>query len=234
VARFRVDTYDHREVDGFMKRALRIALSLVLVSVAALVGINIYVLAATAPFIFDEAKDVPRAYAVLVPGAFAYRDGRLSHVLYDRVQRAQDLYRAGTVKRFLLSGDHGRKTYNEVNIMKSHLMKRGVPGADIFTDHAGFITYDSIVRAKRVFQVRDMVVVTQRYHLPRAVYIARTNGIDAYGLAADRRTYRAILWYRVREFVAVGKAFVWLLIDKRPRFLGTPIPITGDSAKSWD
>ncbi len=184
--------------------------------------------------IYEDAERVPPGTAALVLGASVHGGGRLSHVLEDRMEQALLLYKMGRVKKLLLSGDHGTRRYDEVNSMRQWLLERKVRPADIFLDHAGFSTYNSVVRAKRVFLVSDVVIVTQRYHLPRALYIAVENGMTARGLAADRRTYVHIRYYRFREFFANLRAFFDVATDRRPKFLGSPVPITGDGRKSWD
>src|SRR5439155_2231287 len=109
------------------------------------------------------------------------------------IRAAEDLYRARRVDKLLLSGDHGRPDYDEVGTMRRILLADGIPGADIFTDHAGFDTWDSAQRARRVFDVSSAVVVTQRFHMARALFDARRAGLHVTGFAADRRDYGPIL-----------------------------------------
>ena len=147
---------------------------------------------------------------------------------------AIELYTGKKIKRFLLSGDHGRKNYDEVNSMKNYLLEKGINTEDIFLDHAGFDTYSTIVRAKEVFGVEKAIIVTQEFHLSRAVYIARSKGIEAYGIKADRQDYYSLVRLKIRETIAKVKAFSEVMINKKPRFLGSKIPITGDSKLSYD
>jgi SanA protein len=195
---------------------------------------NALVLARSRKHIVEPTSDVPAKYTALVLGARVYSGGAMSAMLADRLQTAVTLYREGTVERFLLSGDHGRTDYDEVNAMKVFLLREGVPPADIFLDHAGFDTYDSVYRAKAVFGVTDVLVVTQRFHLPRAVYAARALGLDAHGVVADRQRYAGELRNQLRESLARVKAVANVLLGAKPTFLGNSIPITGDSSKSWD
>jgi SanA protein len=182
----------------------------------------------------DDAKQVPHAQAALVLGAQVKPDGTPSAMLADRIAAAEELYKAGRVDKLLLSGDHSRWTYDEVGTMRRILLARGVPADDIFTDHAGFDTWDSAQRAKRVFGVRSAVVVTQRFHMARALYGARRAGLDATGYAADRRRYgRVMARLRVREAAARVKSFGDALTGADPHFLGARIPITGDGRASW-
>ena len=187
------------------------------------------------PYIYsDTVHRMPNCYTVMVLGASVHRNGDLSPILLDRVNSAVELYKTGKVKRFLLTGDHGSIDYDEVNTMKNYLIRMGIDSADIFLDHAGFDTYSSMVRAKEVFKVDSLYIVTQNYHLYRAVYIARQCGLNAYGYVADRRRYDGIIKYTFREWLANVKSWVWVNTNHKPVYLGKPIPITGDSRTSWD
>jgi vancomycin permeability regulator SanA len=197
-------------------------------------AINLYVIRNSERYIVRNAVAPPRAAAVLVPGAAVWRGGRLSHILEDRAVTALYLYRKGAVKKILVSGDHGTRRYDEVNALKKYFLERGVRPADLFLDHAGFDTYSSMARASRVFAARDLVVVTQEFHLHRALYLARRSGLEARGVPADRRPYVNAARYRVREYFARVKAFANVLSRREPRFLGRTIPITGDGRASWD
>lgn len=200
-------------------------------------GINLYISKAAGHAIYEHGQKVPKAYAALILGAKVHPSGRLSHMLEDRVITGLELYREGTVQKLLLSGDHGQKEYDEVNAMRAYLLKHGVPAQDIFMDHAGFNTYASMYRARDVFQVQDVIVVTQKFHLPRAVYIARQLGLQAVGLVADRRVYMPASQIKstVRELLARVKAFVDVhLLHAQPKYLGEAIPITGDGRKTVD
>jgi SanA protein len=185
------------------------------------------------PVTTDTAK-VPHAQAALVLGAQVYRDGRPSIMLADRISAAAELYKAGRVDKLLLSGDHSRKTYDEVGTMRRILLAQGIPAQDIFTDHAGFDTWDSAQRARRVFDVKTAVVVTQRFHMARALYDARRAGLQVTGFAADRRGYgRVMRRLQVREAAARVKTLGDAISGANPHFLGTEIPITGDGRVSW-
>jgi len=180
------------------------------------------------------AADLSPRTAVIVPGARVYPSGEPSLPLADRLDCAVDLYRAGVVRRVLVSGDHGQAAYDEPNAMRRYLLARGVADADIFLDHAGFRTLDTMARAARVFGVRDAVVCTQAFHLERAVFLARRAGIDAVGVAADRHAYPSATFDLVRERLAVARAAVDAVLGVGPRLLGPEIPIGGDPAPSRD
>ncbi len=202
---------------------------------ALLVGfMNYRIFKASEGKIFTKEKNIPSAYTGIVLGAFVNKSGKPSWALRDRLDRALWLYRTGKIKRFLLSGDHGQAHYDEVNHMKRYLIRNKVPSSAIFLDHAGFDTYDSMTRANRVFQIDRAIIITQKFHLPRAIYIAQRKGIKAYGFVADQRKYRGSRWYAVREVLAKVKAYLEVNLNLSPKYLGAPIPITGDSRKSYD
>ncbi|MBX3222934.1 MAG: YdcF family protein [Labilithrix sp.] len=164
----------------------------------------------------------------LVLGAGVAEDGAPSWVLHDRLAEALALYQAGRVRTILVSGDHGRREYDEPNAMRAWLEARGVPPSAIFMDHAGFDTYSSVWRAKHVFGASRVVVVTQRFHLPRALWVARSLGIEAEGAAADRRLYRGAVWFEAREVLSRTKAFVDVAGGRKPRHAGPPISLDQD------
>ncbi|AEI41827.1 SanA/YdcF family protein [Paenibacillus mucilaginosus] len=216
------------------RRALLLLASMLLLGGGTITLVDRHVQAGAAPYLYKGAE-VPGAEAIVVLGAFVYADGRVSDIVRDRLDTALELYRAGKAPKILVSGDHGRQDYDEVNTMKNYLLKAGVPEEDIFMDHAGFDTYDSMYRARDVFLVRRAIVVTQEYHVKRAVYLARELGIEAYGVSADRRQYRAIAKYKAREVLARNKDFVGVhLLGMKPKYLGEAIPITSDGRATND
>lgn len=194
------------------------------------VACNAAVLAGGAP----SKGRVDPVDCALVLGARVYAGGEVSAVLEDRLETGLALYRSGRVSRLLLSGDHGGSDYDEVNTMRRWLEARGVPPEALFLDHAGFDTYSSMRRARDVFRVRRMLVVTQRFHLPRALYIARSLGLEADGVIADRRMYRGVVYSEAREIASRTRAFVDVARDREPRFLGAPIPIFTDGRATRD
>lgn len=198
------------------------------------VFVNFYILKQSNKYIFENVRDVPETQAALILGSRVYSSGQMSDVLLDRVIRGLELYKNGNVKKLLISGDHGQKEYDEVNTVKDYLLKNGVPGADIFLDHAGFDTYDSLYRARDIFEIKSLIIVTQKFHLPRALYIGNALGIETYGYIADRQPYLAAEWNKIRESLARFKAFLNVTLRSKPKFLGDHIPITGDSKLSWD
>lgn len=176
----------------------------------------------------DAPRSVPQADCVLVLGAGVRDDGSPSDVLRDRLDEALSLYRAGRAKRILVTGDHRAHEYDEPNTMRAYLEASGVPPEVIFMDHAGVDTYSSMWRARHVFGASRVLVVTQRFHLARSVWVARSLGMEAEGSAADRRAYRGIAWLQAREVMSRTKAFVDIAVGREPRHRGPRIPLDGD------
>jgi SanA protein len=212
-----------------------VILLLGLAVLAAAWSMNQWVRYRAQPYIVS-AEGVEHAQAAIVLGALVYnKTGRLSPVLQDRVDTAIQLYKAGKVDRLLMSGDHGDPFYDEVNSMRAYAAQKGVPDEHIFTDHAGFNTYDTMARARRVFLVDNAVVVTNGFHLHRSVFLARQAGIRAQGVAADQHELFDASFNDRREFLARCKAVLNVYILRPdPTFLGTAIPITGDAGLSHD
>ena len=170
---------------------------------------------------------------VIVLGAGIWGD-EPSPMLADRLAKGLELYEAGVAPKIIMSGDHGQTDYDEVNLMKSYAMERGVPSEDVFMDHAGFSTYDSMYRAKYVFQAKRVVIVTQEYHLFRAVHIANQLGLEAYGVSTDPRFYGGEVHREVREILARDKDFFKCFIKPKSTYVGDPIPIGGDGNATND
>lgn len=175
-----------------------------------------------------------RASVVIVPGAGLKHDETPSDVLSDRLMVALALYDDGRVEKILCSGDDGQVQYDEVNAMRVWLIDRGVDADDIFLDHAGFDTYDTMTRAAEVFGVTHAVIVTQDFHLPRALYIAHAKGIEVQGVSASLQPYVAQDAYRMREIPSRIKAFFEVLFRVRPTYLGDAIDVMGDGRVTWD
>lgn len=183
-----------------------------------------------------NADDVPQSQAILVLGAYVFPDGTASQMLEERLKVGYELYKKGKAGKIIVSGDHSRKSYDEVNVMKKFFLDKNVPAEDVFMDHAGFTTYDSMYRARDIFKVNKMIVVTQEFHLPRAVFIAREMGIEAYGVGASTGNYGnlVMLSNNIRETLARSKAFIAVAIRPCPTFLGEEIPVTGNGKATDD
>lgn len=216
------------------KRTLVIAL-IIIAGLAFLAGaivftINAHMVSSTRSAILspEEAAAKEGINCILVLGCRVYEDGSLSHMLQDRLQRGLELYLAGAAPKLLMSGDHGQKDYDEVNAMKRFAIEKGVPSEDVFMDHAGFSTYESLYRAKEIFGVEKVIIVTQEYHLQRALYIAQQLGLEAYGVASDYRSYAGQILREIREILARNKDFVNTLFWPEPTWLGEFVPIDGN------
>ena len=209
---------------------LAIALALAVLMGTVVLGINGYVMAVTRKQILSaqQAAQIGDADCILVLGCRVYEDGTPSHMLEDRLQQSVELFELGAAPKLLMSGDHGQQEYDEVNTMKRYAVERGVASSAVFMDHAGFSTYESLYRAKEVFGVEKVIIVTQRYHLYRALYIARQLGLEAYGVASDPRSYAGQIVREVREILARNKDFLNTIFWPEPTYLGEQIPITGD------
>jgi vancomycin permeability regulator SanA len=184
----------------------------------------------------SNGEGVPKADVILVLGARVFQDGSVSLMLKDRLTTGYELYEKGKAEKIIVSGDHGQVEYDEVNAMKDYLKEVGVPGSDVFMDHAGFSTYESLYRARDIFQVKKVIIVTQKYHLMRALFIARELGIEAYGVPADKRVYHGVtLKNEIREIAARNKDFFTArFIRPKPKYLGEVIPVTGDGSVTDD
>ncbi len=183
------------------------------------------------------AVEAPEAQTAIVLGALVISEGVPCDMLYDRIRTAVELYKAGKVQKLLMTGDHGRDDYDEVNTMRLIAIKEGIPSEDIFMDHAGFSTYESMYRAKNIFKIESAIIVTQKFHLSRSVYIARKMGLNATGVSADRRTYMAYYLKpsQAREIPARVKDFFFVnFLKPAPTYTGNAIPITGNAVLTHD
>ena len=181
-----------------------------------------------------EASKLEDADCIVVLGCHVREDGSLSHILRDRLVRGLELYEAGAAPKLLMSGDHGRKEYDEVNAMKAYAVENGVPSEDVFMDHAGFSTYETVYRAGEIFDADKIIIVTQEYHLYRALYIADRLGIEAYGVSADFNTYVGQLEREVREIAARCKDALQCVFKPEPTYLGEVIPVSGNGNSTND
>lgn len=176
----------------------------------------------------DEAAQLNDVDCIVVLGCQVRADGSLSDMLHDRLARGVEVFQAGAAPKLLMSGDHGTVSYDEVNAMKRYAIEQGVPSEDVFMDHAGFSTYETIYRAKEIFQAKKIVIVTQEYHLYRAIYIAEQLGMEAYGVNADLDTYSGQAMRDVREVLARCKDFAMCIFKPEPTYLGESLPVSGN------
>ena len=199
------------------------------IGIGCLFGINAIVMNYVADRLIssEDAAKLNDIDCILVLGCQVKDDGTPSHMLEDRLKRGVALYDAGAAPKLLMSGDHGKDGYNEVGTMKQYAMDAGIDSESIFMDHAGFSTYESIYRARDIFQADKILIVTQQYHLYRALYIAEKLGVEAYGVSADYRTYAGQTGRDIREILARCKDFMTTIFQPAPTYLGEAIPISG-------
>ena len=215
------------------KTVMWIVRAILVLFVAALlfvITVNLLVLTSVKDRIIDVDNDIINEEfdCILILGAGVRADGTPSSMLEDRLEIGIELYFSGASNRLLMSGDHMQRDYDEVGVMKRYAMSAGVPGKVIFLDHAGLSTYESIWRAKELYGVDKVLIVTQEYHLYRALYVAKELGIDAYGVSADLRPYTSQSIREARELVARVKDFVFARLKPEPTYLGDPIDLSGD------
>ena len=216
------------------KRILIIILViLMLVSVTGVLlvfGVNAYVKGSSRDYIItpEQAVALKDVDCIIVLGCLVKNNGEPSDMLSDRIQRGIELYNQGASPKIIMSGDHGTVEYDEVNTMKQIAVESGIPSSDVFMDHAGFSTYESIYRAKEIFGAEKIIIVTQEYHLYRALYIAEKLGIEAYGVNSDYNTYWGQIKRDIREILARCKDFVSMIFMPEPTYLGEKIPISGN------
>ncbi|MDD7289430.1 MAG: ElyC/SanA/YdcF family protein [Clostridiales bacterium] len=215
-----------RRKKGRAGRVLLALLLLVLVAAAAVLGGSVYVVwSARAEILSQEEAPPANLDCILVLGCGVHADGTPTPMLRSRMTRAVELYQAGWADKLLLSGDNSRADYNEVATMKTLALEGGVPEEDIVLDHAGFSTYDSLYRARDVFLAERIVIITQEYHLSRALYLADALGLEAWGVAAAPRNDAGQIMRDAREILARDKAILWAILQPEPKFLGDPIPL---------
>ena len=212
-----------------LARGILLLLALLLLASCTMLAISAYVQQSTKSQILtpEEAAMLNNVDCILVLGCSA-RNGQPSPMLKSRLERSIQLYNLDVSDRLLMSGDHGQDHYNEVSVMKDYAIAADIPSSCIFMDHAGFSTYDSMYRARDIFQAKTIVIVTQEYHLYRAIYIANTLGLDAYGVAAEPHNDTAQHHRDAREILARNKDVLYTLFAPKPSYLGDAIPVSGD------
>lgn len=210
-----------------MKKMLAIIIILGIFILVAVILVNFYVVVTTKNQIKTEKESVSigKMDCILVLGAGIWGD-KPSPMLEDRLLQAISLYEKKVAPKIIMSGDHSKENYDEVNIMKQFAIEKGVPSEDIFMDHAGLSSYESLYRAKEIFGVNKVMIVTQKYHLYRSLYIANQLPIKAYGVSANPRKYAGQVYRDFREILARNKDFVKCIFKPNPTFLGDKISIT--------
>lgn len=210
-----------------IKPLLQYCCFLCIVGILIVCFINEYVIVATKSSFLKETTNIQNIDCILVLGA-GVKNNEPSLMLKDRLDKGIELYQNGYAKKIIMSGDHGREDYDEVNVMKRYAMEHGIPSSDIFMDHAGFSTYDSIYRAKEIFGVKKMIIVSQKYHLYRALYLASTLEIESIGVSAEDIKYTGSTYRELREVFARNKDFVKGFLNPPSTYLGEEISVNGD------
>ena len=212
-----------------MRKMMTYIIIILIIMILIVFSINLYVKQSTKKQIIENndysgLKDID---CIIILGAGIWGD-KPSPMLEDRLLEGISLYENNVSSKIIMSGDHGKEDYDEVNIMKNFAIEKGVPSENIFMDHAGFSSYESIYRAKEIFKAKKVVIVTQKYHLYRALYIANKLGLDAYGVGADPRQYVGAMYRELREILARNKDFVKCIFKPKPTYLGDTIPVSGN------
>ena len=202
----------------FRKLILAFAI-FVIIGILIIFGLEAYIQKETSNLIYSEITELPSAKTGIILGASVHADGKLSPILQDRVETAYQLYLQNKIENFLISGDHRTDDYDEVNAIKNYLLKKGVPSRDIILDHSGFDTYDSMFRAKAVFEIEDAIVITQKFHLPRSLYIAKNLDASYRGFEAAPVAYTSSETIKRREQLANFKAIWELITNQKPTTL---------------
>lgn len=196
------------------------------------IGVNAYIISYVSDYIIElDELENHNFDCIMVLGAGLW-DGEPSPMLRERLNFSLEAYDTGCSEKLLMSGDHGKENYDEVNTMKDYVIENGIDKDNVFLDHAGFSTYESMYRARDVFKVEKMLIITQKYHMYRAVYNARKLGIDAYGY--KREVLKYPFTNDIREMLARTKDFFWCIAQPEPTYLGEEIPIKSASAALTD
>ncbi len=208
------------------------ALALVMLATFALAGLGIlnrWMIVRANPYISDaDSIAIEKADCILVLGCGVWSNGTPSWLLRNRLDKGIELYKRGVADRIIMSGDHRWTDYDEVNVMKQYAINAGVPSEAIFMDHAGLSTYESMYRAREIFEVQTIVIVTQEYHLHRAVYDAMALGLTAAGVPSDEEHIPSQTSRSAREILARAKDVVWCIVQPAPTYLGDSIPVSGN------
>ena len=213
------------------KAVIFVVLGIVLLIGIAAVSLSVYMVKTTEKNIFtaDTFKNDEKADCILILGA-GVKDDKPKPMLRDRLLTGIELYKSGAADKIIMSGDHGRADYDEVNVMRAFALEQGVSAEDIFLDHAGFSTYDSVYRAKNIFGAENIIIVSQKYHLYRALYISEKLDVKAAGVSANLNTYGGQLKRDIREIIARDKDFFKCIVKPEAEIMGDKIPLDGDGS----
>ena len=212
-----------------MKKTIKYIITIITIICLVVISINYYVIKSTTKQIIhiNDITNINDIDCILVLGCQVKANGSLSLMLQDRLDTAINIYN-NTHHKLLMSGDHGQEQYDEVNAMKAYAISHNIDSKDVFMDHAGFSTYESIYRAKAIFDADTIIIVTQKYHMYRALYIANQLGLNAYGVCCEDILYANQIQREIREILARNKDVVQCLLKLKPTYLGEYIDISGD------
>lgn len=218
---------------NFIKKHFKKFLLLAVIGLIVVVGINYYIKSQTNPLIYHSANEMPSEKVGIIFGAGIWGD-RPSKYLKDRLDAGIELYRQQKIKIILLSGDNGSDEHDELTVMKLYCYEHGVDTTKVFLDYAGFDTYSTMYRAKHIFNIDKAILVSQGYHLNRAIYIGNKLGVKSVGLAADNGFYHNFKYVKFRECFSICKAAIDVARNREPHFLGGKIDIDGVSNYTKD
>jgi len=226
-------TLIHPALKKFIRKHFRKIAFLTIIGIIVITAVNYYVKSKTNPLIYHSVNEVPGEKIGIVFGA-GIRGNNPSKYLKDRLDAGIDLYRQHKIKIILLSGDNGSDEHDELTVMKRYCYNHGVDTTKIFLDYAGFDTYSTMYRAKHIFNIDKAILVSQAYHLNRAVYIGNSLGIESVGFAADVGTYHNYNYVKFRECFTICKSVIDVARGREPHFLGNQIDINGVSNYTKD
>ena len=211
-----------------MKKIIKIITQMIIIMIITVIMLNLYLIKTTKEQIYNINEINDNSFdCILILGA-GVKGNSPSPMLKERLLTGLELYNKKLSKKIIVSGDHGKVNYDEVNVMKNYLIENGIPSEDVFMDHAGFSTYDSIYRIKEIFAAKKIIIVTQKYHLYRSLYISKELGIESIGVIADKREYYGKTQREIREMVARVKDIIKCIFKPRPKYLGDSIAIDGN------
>ena len=216
-----------------MKKYLKPVLYLFILALISIIAVNVYVKSSTKKNIYNSLKRFPKNDVGIIFGAGINGD-QPGKYLKDRLDAGILLYKAKRINKILLSGDNGREEYDELTVMKNYCFRNGVDTSKIFIDYAGFDTYSTMYRAKYIFKIRKATLISQKYHLNRALYIGQKLGIKSVGYSANKGEYLGYTYVTFREYGSIFKSFFDVLRNREPRFLGDQIDVNGPSNYSQE
>ena len=210
------------------KKIIKLLIYASLLGIIVILGINLLVKSQTDPVIFSKEKDTPGSKVAIIFGA-GINNNKPSKYLKDRLDAGIELYKNNKIDKILLSGDNGSDEHDELTVMKLYCYQHGVDTNKIYLDYAGFDSYSTLYRSKYIFNIDTAILVSQKYHLNRCINIGNKLGVKSYGFAADKGTYQGYKYASFREYFALVKSIIDLMIGRKPHFLGEKININGPS-----